>query len=153
MLGNRRLNAPQPPGAQLTETTVVAAPADEKVFNVITLSGRYAIKKQARHKAYRKKREEFFEDRCKDAIQSSVVPHRSPSRYLRSVWKFDPDREHVVDSILHNGQVDHEVEIPLESFIGFMVRVANPQRQRYHYRSAAPLPDGRCAVCNKQLEM
>ncbi|KAF2849805.1 hypothetical protein T440DRAFT_490368 [Plenodomus tracheiphilus IPT5] len=153
MLGNRRLDAPQPPGSRLIEVARAPAPADDNVFDVVTASGLYSLKKQARHKAYWKKREDFFEDRCKDAVSSdSVVPHRSPSRYLRAVWKFDPDREHIVNSIFHDGNVNHRVEIPLAAFVPSMVKVANPRRQQYHYRCAAPLPDNRCVVCDKQLD-
>lgn len=138
MMGKRRLDAPQAPGAQLAETAEVATPADDNIFDIVTASGRYSMKRQARHKAYWKKREDFYEDRCKDARSSTTVLDRSASRYLRSLWKFDPD---------------HEVEIHLNAFIESMVKVANPQRARYHYRSAAPFPNNCCAVCNKQLDL
>jgi hypothetical protein len=149
MAGKRNLLAPKPPGSLLTDGGKAVPYArdvsmeeededdtdDHDLVSVATPGGQYSKRRESRHKAYRKKREEFFEsggDACVPDHDVAVL-HRLPSRYLRAAWKFDQDREHIVDTIFRNGKVDVGAEVPLSLIIASMVSVATPRRRRYHY--------------------
>jgi hypothetical protein len=165
MAGKKNLQAPQPPGSLLTDASKATPYAGEvstdddddddvDIVNVDTLSGQYSKKRQSRHKAYRKKREMFFEGGRDDYVPSHdvAVLHRSPSLYLRAAWKFDQDRKHIVNTIFRDGKVDVGAEVPLNLIIPSMVNTATPRRRRYHYQCDAPLPGHLCAVCKKGLD-
>jgi hypothetical protein len=154
MMAKRDLLAPPPPGSQLTKSTHSAPlSVENEVMELTTLTPgeHYKIRRQSRKKAYRAEREEFFEgDRSLSA--EAVVPQRSPSRYLKALWKFDPDREALVNLIFVDGKVDVGHEVALETIIAHMVNIADPRRRRYSYKSAEPLPGNICSVCSKTLD-
>jgi hypothetical protein len=141
MMAKRNLFAPTPPGSQLTELVHKAPiPAEVDVMEVTTLtsSEHYEIRRQSRNKAYRKKREEFFEEGGIAPAETVSVPQRLPSRYLKALWKFDRDREAISNLMFPDGKVDVGVAVPLETIIIPMASAARPGRRRYAYKDAEP---------------
>jgi hypothetical protein len=155
MMAKRNLFAPTPPGSQLTELVHKAPiPAEVDVMEVTTLtsSEHYEIRRQSRNKAYRKKREEFFEEGGIAPAETVSVPQRLPSRYLKALWKFDRDREAISNLMFPDGKVDVGVAVPLETIIIPMASAARPGRRRYAYKDAEPSADSHCSVCEKKLD-
>jgi hypothetical protein len=155
MMARRNLWAPKPPGSQLVKLTQKSdVPDNEQVMELdpLTPSQHYEIRRQSRNKAYRKEREDFFEGDRSPSTEAISVPQRSPSRYLKALWKFDRDREAIVKLIFLDGKVDVGVEVALQTVISHMTNIAHPGRRRYSYKSAEPLPGNVCSVCRKQLD-
>lgn len=155
MMAKRDLSAPLPPGSQLIKTTQTSLLLDDDgtmELASLTPSEHYEMRRQSRNKAFRKEREEFFERDRSSLTGGVAVSNRSASRYLKALWKFDPDRETLVNEMFLDGKVDVGIHIGLEKVIKHMVNIADPGRRRYSYKSAEPLPGNTCSDCEKQLD-
>jgi hypothetical protein len=172
MMSKRNLHAPMPPGSQLTDSANISKVMDtDKAVTVVKISERtlkeeYAMRRQSRTVAYRKQRKDFFEGDCitpaataSTVAQTTTKALRSPSRYLKALWKFEPERKIIArlmypgcDSAAEDSEVAAEdVKILLQDILEPMVKLCMPEKKRYNYRSASPTQDMRCSVCDYQF--
>ena len=177
MMSKRNLLAPMPPGSQLTDRP--SRNADLTDSPVVTLPERtpsqeYALRRQSRTVAYRKQRGDFFDGKllapeyavtashqtASDSESTSSNPLRYPSRYLKALWKFEPERERIANLIYSysrnsvapdNSTAISRREIPLSDILQPMIKLAHPKKERYVYQSAEPTEDNCCSVCGHQF--
>jgi hypothetical protein len=164
MMSRRNLLAPQPPGTQLIDQPprmakvedIESFPGNEDIAVLtvanLTQDEQYSSRRQSRNKAYRKQREDFFEGH--QNIVKSLTPAnplRLPSRYLESLFKFEPNRRKVVDLLYPHGVIHAKDALSLGQILEPMVEMANPKKRRYGYNSVEMTEDKRCGVCNQQL--
>jgi hypothetical protein len=171
MMARRNLLAPQPPGSQLVDQAF--KPIESKTVSLVVLSPRqeYDMRRQRRNKMYVKTRKRFWENDGEEleeelkqdqalklgAATSEVVevkaslPQRLPSRYLKALWKHEPERRRLVELLYCNGVTDQGAELALDPILESLVNMANPPKKRYAYNSAQPGPDGSCGVCKQAL--
>ncbi|KAE8868636.1 hypothetical protein PTNB29_02547 [Pyrenophora teres f. teres] len=173
MMLKRNLLAPMPPGSQLTDR--LSRNADLTDGPVVTLPERtpsqeYALRRQSRKVAYRKQRGDFFDGKplapeyavtaphqtASDSESTGSTPLRYPSRYLKALWKFEPERERIANLMYsysrnsvapNNSTAISRREIPLSDILQPMTKLAHPKKERYVYQSAGPTEDNCCSVC------
>lgn len=160
MMLKRNLLAPKPPGSQLTDLpfskevikNVVADDYDIMTVPALTPAQEYDIRRKSRKKAYNQKRNDFFSGTGESPKEgsSAFTPSRSPSRYLQALWKFEPDRKKVVESVYN--QPSSKVDLPLQTVLEPMIKMANPGISRWSYKSAEPTSDNSCPDCKKKLK-
>ena len=176
MMAKRNLLTPMPPNSQLIDrSNSLKAQEAKKEAPTVALLDRtpkqeYAFRRQSRSTAYRKQREAFFKGESFDSpyataptasTERSKKPLRSPSRYLKALWKFEPERKAIskmlypgCDALVEDGVSLDEasnVKLPLKDILKPMVAIAKPEKKRYSYASASPTEDKRCSVCNLQF--
>ncbi|KAE8853123.1 hypothetical protein HRS9122_00115 [Pyrenophora teres f. teres] len=177
MMLKRNLLAPMPPGSQLTDR--LSRNADLTDGPVVTLPERtpsqeYALRRQSRKVAYRKQRGDFFDGKplapeyavtaphqtASDSESTGSTPLRYPSRYLKALWKFEPERERIANLMYsysrnsvapNNSTAISRREIPLSDILQPMTKLAHPKKERYVYQSAGPTEDNCCSVCGHQF--
>jgi hypothetical protein len=168
MMANRNLLIPKPPGATLVETLYAKTelpPSDtlgdldknsENIVTTLPLSAdqEYQIRRQSRYKQYRKNREAFIEGTSELAkattLPTSAEILRRPSRYLQALFKFEPDRKAAVDLMFDENGASRP-ELPLGKVLEPLIKLANPQKKRYAYKTAEPIEGNRCSDCKTIL--
>jgi hypothetical protein len=154
MMAKRNLLAPQPPGSQLIHQSL--RPVREKVANITALTPReqYEVRRQLRNKGYHKDCKSFYagNDKASEGASLTELPRRLPSRFLKALWKFQPDRKRVVDLVYRDGGFDLDTEIALESIVVPMINIAYPNKIRFAYDTAQPGPGYTCQDCETQLD-
>jgi hypothetical protein len=169
MMANRNLLIPKPPGATLVETSYAKtelSPSDiledlnknsENIVTILPLSAdqQYQTRRQTRYKEYQKNREAFIEGTSDLAKVTTSLPTsaeilRKPSRYLQALFKFEPDRKAVVD-LMFNEDGASRPELPLGKVLEPLIKLANPQKKRYAYKTAEPIEGNQCSDCKTTL--
>jgi len=169
----RNLLAPRPPSTQLTDRPSKKMDLNNSPLVVVTVAERtpsqeYTLRRQLRRVAYRKQREDFFEGKSTvpqcanippqqatlDPQNPGSNPFRSPSRYLKALWKFEPEREAIVrliysysenKSTLYNGTTSR-IKVLLSNILQPIIKLAHLKKERYIYASAKQTEDNCCNI-------
>ena len=169
MMATRNLLTPKPPGAMLVETShtkIELSTSDiledlnqnnDEIITAFPLPAdkAYQIRRQSRNTEYRKNREAFIEGTSELAKATTSLPTsaeilRKPSRYLQALFKFEPDRKAAVD-LMFNENDTSCVELPLVKVLEPLIKLADPQKKRYAYKTAEPTENNRCRDCKRDL--
>ena len=168
MMANRNLLAPKPHGAtlvqqpfartdQLLQALEALGEEDVEIIATRQLSANqaYELRRQSRNRGYKKNRLAFYEganDIETDSEQHESIPDtsRTPSRYLKALLKFEPQREEVI-TLLFQDKEEKDLELSLETVLPPLIRLASPAKKRYAYKTAEPASDGSCPDCTKDL--
>jgi hypothetical protein len=168
MMANRNLLAPKPhratlvqqPSArtdQLLQALKALGEEDVEIIAMRQLSANqaYELRRQSRNRGYKKNQLAFYEganDIETDSDQHKSIPDtsRTPSRYLKALLKFEPQREEVI-ALLFQDKEEKDLELSLETVLPPLIQLASPAKKRYAYKTAEPASDGSCPDCTKDL--
>ncbi|EOA89662.1 uncharacterized protein SETTUDRAFT_104713 [Exserohilum turcica Et28A] len=172
MMLHRNLLAPMPPGSQLAETN----PPDTSQNDDTDLP--YDRRKYLKRKAFQEERRQFFQGESTTTRSISTNGIRTPSRYLRALFKFEVDRRRAVmlmypDIRLDDNEEDQGSEghdygsceaiemtqhsqsddcVSLEQIVHPLQNIANGSRLRFAYGGAETIVSGCCSFCEKNLD-
>jgi hypothetical protein len=130
----------------------------------LTAAQQYYARRQSRNKAYQKQRIEYFQGRddylvtpslCSNLAESSSEPadqSRLPSRYLKSLLKYQPSRQQIINLLYPGGAPHVKHGLSLASILEPLSEMASPKTKRYMYNSVKVREDNCCAVCKKSLD-
>jgi hypothetical protein len=113
-------------------------------------------RRQSRNIAYQKQRKEYFKGREEYLVTPeapvSTGQDQQPSRYLKSLLKYQHSGRKIVDLLYPNGLPHAENALPLADVVELLLEMARPEKRNYMYASVEIRNDNSCGVCTKVID-
>jgi hypothetical protein len=171
MMLHRNTLAPMPPGSQLAQTSSLSTTQSSD------MDIPYTERRQLKKKAFQEERQQFFQKEPTTPKSISTNTHRMPSRYLKALFKFEADRQKVVELLYPDIELDddehgqglsyesHDTRptistqkpqgdkcVSLEEVVRPLQNIANGEKPRFMYRCAETIQNECCSFCKKKLD-